>query len=74
MGIPPIGTHPGRLPVTKDDKGKFVFNFLPPDTVTSREKLGNWLVEEQGIKRTTPEYREAYKTLGVNLPAVDPKK
>lgn len=63
-------------PVIKDKDGKFIINFIVPSEVTSREKLGIWLVKEMGIKRGSPEYREAYKTLsilpnGSELPAVD---
>jgi hypothetical protein len=60
-------------PVSKDKDGKMVLNFVLPATITSRQKLGEYLVKEMGIKTTSPEYREAYKTYGVELPAVDPK-
>jgi hypothetical protein len=63
----------GTAPVTKGADGKFVMNFTPPPEVTSREKLGEWLVKETGIKRGSQEYREAYAKFGESLPPVDPK-
>ena len=58
-------------PVRKTPDGKI--NIIVPDYVTSREKLGDYLVKELGIKRTSPEFMEAYKTHGANLPAFENK-
>ena len=58
-------------PVSKDKDGKMVLNFVLPATITSRQKLGEYLVKEMGIKTTSPEYREAYRTYGSELPPVD---
>jgi hypothetical protein len=64
------GINQSKQPVEKKD-GKLVINFQVPADITSRLKLGEYLVREHGLKNTSPEYREAYKTLGENLPAVD---
>jgi hypothetical protein len=48
-------------------------NVLLPDFVTSRQKLGEYLVKELGIKNTTDEYRKLYAELGKELPAFDKK-
>jgi hypothetical protein len=64
------GIESGKPPVEKKD-GKFQINFQLPADITSREKLGPYLIKEHGLKSTSPEYREAYKTLGENLPAFD---
>lgn len=69
--------QPGvRLPkdtpaLTKDKDGKVILNFVLPVSVTSREKLGEYLIKEMGIKRGSSEYMEAYKTFGAALPPVD---
>ncbi len=60
-GLPPV---PGKKPGDAD--------FIMPDTVTSREKLGEWLIT-QGIKRNSQEYRDAYSKYGEKLPAFDAK-
>jgi hypothetical protein len=65
------GIDPTKPPVTKDKDGKAILNFTRPATVTSREKLGDWLVKEQGLKRTSPEYRSAYAELSEGLPIAD---
>jgi len=57
-------------PITKVD-GKFQVNFTLPGTVTSKQKLGEYLIKEQGLKSTSPEYREAYKQFQEGLPLVD---
>ena len=64
LGIDTSGTPSSSPPVSKDKDGKFVFNFILPDGITSQQKLGKWLVEEMGIKSTSPEYRAAYKEYG----------
>ena len=48
-------------------------NVVLPDFVTSRQKLGEYLVKELGIKNTTDEYRKLYAELGKELPAFDKK-
>jgi hypothetical protein len=63
--LPPSGD-----PVTKKD-GKITLNFVRPGNVTSKQKLGEFLVKEMAIKRGSPEYNEAYKTLGEGLPIAD---
>ena len=65
------GIDPAKPPVTKDKDGKPILNFTIPASVTSREKLGDWLVKEQGLKRTSPEYRTAYAELSGELPITD---
>jgi len=67
---PGPGIKPGEKPVVQKD-GKFQVNFTLPATVTSKQKLGEYLIKEQGLKSTTPEYREAYKQFAANLPLVD---
>jgi len=68
---PGPGIKPGEKPITKAADGKFQVNFTLPATVTSKQKLGEYLIKEQGLKSTTPEYREAYKQFAANLPLVD---
>lgn len=68
---PGPGIKPGEKPVNKAADGKFQINFTLPSTVTSKQKLGEYLIKEQGLKSTTPEYREAYKQFAANLPLVD---
>lgn len=68
---PGPGIKPGEKPVIKAADGKFQVNFTLPATVTSKQKLGEYLIKEQGLKSTTPEYREAYKQFAANLPLVD---
>lgn len=68
---PGPGIKPGEKPVVKAADGKFQVNFTLPATVTSKQKLGEYLIKEQGLKSTTPEYREAYKQFAANLPLVD---
>ena len=68
---PGPGIKPGEKPVNKTADGKFQVNFVRPATVTSLQKLGEYLIKEQGLKSTTPEYREAYKQLAEGLPLVD---
>jgi len=65
------GIDPTKPPVTKDKDGKPILNFTRPAEVTSKEKLGDWLVKEQGLKRTSPEYRTAYAELSEGLPITD---
>lgn len=62
---------PGINEPEKDKEGKL--NIILPDYVTSRQRLGEYLVKELGIKNTTPEYRQAYADLGKSLPAFDKK-
>ena len=68
---PGPGIKPGEKPVNKTADGKFQVNFVRPATVSSLQKLGEYLIKEQGLKSTTPEYREAYKQLAEGLPLVD---
>lgn len=68
---PGPGIKPVEKPVIKAADGKFQVNFALPATVTSKQKLGEYLIKEQGLKSTTPEYREAYKQFAANLPLVD---
>lgn len=56
-------------PVTKGKDGKLTLNFSVPAEVTTRQKLGEHLIT-LGVKRGTPEYNEAYKTFGKDLPPV----
>jgi hypothetical protein len=65
------GIDPTKPPVTKDKDGKPILNFTRPAEVTSKEKLGDWLVKEQGLKRTSPEYRTAYAEFSEGLPITD---
>jgi hypothetical protein len=55
--------------IPKDDKGKL--QIARPDSITSRQKLGDYLVKELGIKRNTKEFDEAYAEYGKDLPAYD---
>jgi hypothetical protein len=58
--------------IIKDDKGTPIISI--PGNIKSREELGVYLVKDLGIKNNTPEYREAYKKYGANLPASVGKK
>jgi hypothetical protein len=59
-------------PVSKGKDGKLTLNFVRPADVSSRQKLGEHLLE-LGLKRGSPEFNEAYKTYGADLPAFEPK-
>jgi hypothetical protein len=62
---------PGIVDDVKDDKGNTIITI--PDGITSRQKLGEYLVKDLGIKNNTPEYREAYAKYGKDLPVFDKK-
>ena len=57
--------------IEKDKDGKPII--IRPPTVTSREKLGEYLVKELGLKRNSEDYMTAYAEYGKDLPAVEPK-
>jgi hypothetical protein len=57
--------------IEKGADGKI--NIIVPAEITSREKLGEYLVKDLGIKRNTKEFMESYAKYGKELPAVDPK-
>lgn len=62
------GLPPDVNPVIKDKDGKFQINFVLPDSVKDKAQLGDYLIKELGLKRASPEYREAYAKFSVDLP------
>lgn len=56
--------------IPRDDKGKPIINV---SGITSRQKLGDYLVKDLGLKRGSKDFDEAYKEYGQNLPAYDPQ-
>ena len=58
--------------VTKDKDGKTVVNVTMPDTIKSMDEWGEYLVKELGLKRNTPDFREAFK-LASALPLMNPR-
>jgi hypothetical protein len=64
-----IKLPPDTPAISKSKDGKLTMNFVLPGDITSRQKLGEHLIT-LGVKRGTPEYVEAYKTFGKDLPPI----
>jgi hypothetical protein len=60
--------------VEKIEKVNGKINISVPSDITSREKLGEYLVKELGIKRNTKEYTEAYAEFGKDMRAFENSK